>query len=328
MEQNRKALKSIMAALGLLTLIFNSNLALKGAGSGIKLCVDTLIPSLFPFFVLSMVLTNSLDTDNVKMIDRIGKYFGISTAASSVLIPAVLGGYPVGAKCIGDLYYRKLISREEAERLLSFCNNAGPSFLFGMVSRFFPERETIWLIWLVHLFSAAITAMVVPAEGSELSVISSFPKNQKTEVILSAARAMCLTCCWVVMFRIFITILQEWFLWMMPVWIQVLLIGVLELANGCCSLMLITDAGLRFILCSCMLAFGGICVLFQTISVTEGLSVRSYLKGKVIQTIFSLLLSCVILTKNGVFWACVIPAFVMIIRKIQNKYRNPKLIPV
>ena len=183
-------------------------------------------------------------------------------------------------------------------------------------------------MWFIHLCSAAMTALVIPEELSHQSAISSFPQKHKTEIILSAAKAMCLVCCWVVLFRILISFLKAWFLWILPVWMQVLLMGVLELVNGCCALMLITDTRLRFVLCSCMLAFGGVCVLLQTISVTEGLSVQGYVKGKIMQTLFSLLLSCTAILQRGFFLAGVIPVLIMILRKKQNRYRNPKIIPV
>jgi hypothetical protein len=38
-----------------------------------------------------------------------------------------------------------------------------------------------------------------------------------------------------------------------------------------------------------MLAFGGICVTMQTISVTAGLSLKQYFLGKAIQTAFSVI---------------------------------------
>jgi hypothetical protein len=88
-----------------------------------------------------------------------------------------------------------------------------------------------------------------------------------------------------------IAILDRWCLWLFPVNAQVAIYGVLELANGCCSADLIPTAGLRFILCSGMLAFGGICVALQTASVTTDLGLGKYIQGKLLQTIFSILLS-------------------------------------
>lgn len=326
MERNR--LQGVMAAIGLLVLIFDSSVALEGARSGIDLCVKTVIPSLFPFFVLSMILTKALSESVSYPVRVLAKFFGIPNAAASLLIPSVLGGYPVGAKCVGDLYQSKQISRTEAERLLAFCSNIGPSFLFGMVSGFFPEGKMIWLLWLIHIFSAALTAVAMPVKQSDKPARKPEGNHFDTSIILSAAKAMGLVCCWVVLFRIMIDFLDIWFLWMFPQWLQTLLMGILELTNGCCELLQIENVELRFVLCSCILAFGGICVLFQTASVTKGLSLVCYIKGKLMQTAFSFFLSCAVVLKHGVLFAALTLIFVLILRKIQNRYSNPGMLPV
>jgi hypothetical protein len=161
-----------------------------------------------------------------------------------------------------------------------------------MVSAFFPGRKFVWLLWLIHISSAILTAFSLPVTGEISSTSHPVNRTENQSVILSSARAMCLVCCWVILFRILITFLNRWFFWPLPLWMQVFLMVVLELTNGCCSLMLILDVNVRFVLCACILAFGGICVLLQTISVTKGLSVRSYVKGKLLQTLYSFLLSC------------------------------------
>lgn len=328
MDRKSSRFQGILAAAGMLILILDSRHALEGARSGMELCIKTVIPSLFPFFVLSATLTNSLGEKRTGAFPLVAKVLGIPESAGSILIPSILGGYPVGAKCVGDFYRRKQISRKEAERLLAFSSNAGPSFLFGMVSAFFPERKMTWLLWFIHIFSAVLTAAAIPAEKEALPAAPSERKGRSESPIRSAAKAMGLVCCWVILFRIVNTFLDAWFLWILPEWMQTLLMGLLELTNGCCELANIPDIRLRFILCSCILAFGGICVLLQTISVTHGLSIRSYLKGKLIQTAFSFLLSCAFALDQGLLFAGAVPVLLYILRKMQNSYSNPRILPV
>jgi hypothetical protein len=76
------------------------------------------------------------------------------------------------------------------------------------------------------------------------------------------------------------------------------------------------------------LAFGGVCVLLQTASVTEGLSLGCYIKGKLIQTLFSLWLSSTMVLDRNILFAGFLPILLMLLRKIQNRYRNPGVIPV
>ena len=54
MERKKTGLQGAMAGVGLLILILDSSLALEGARTGMDLCIRTVIPSLFPFFVLSV----------------------------------------------------------------------------------------------------------------------------------------------------------------------------------------------------------------------------------------------------------------------------------
>lgn len=321
-------LQGILAGIGFLILIFDSSLAVKGAKTGIELCIKTVIPALFPFFVLSILLTAALEGRTSYPIQIFAKILHISDRAAPVLIPAVLGGYPVGAKCIGDLFHGSQISKNEAERLIAFCSNAGPSFLFGMVSGFFPGKKYIWLLWFIHLFSAVLTALVIPGNIVQLKDRQSQKSARETSIIFSAAKAMCLVCCWVILFRMMIAFLDSWFLWMLPKWGQVLLMGVLELTNGCCALPMIADVDFRLVLCSCILAFGGICVVFQTASVTKGLSIGCYVKGKLIQTAFSFVLSCAAIAEHWLILPGISVILWTVLRKKQKSYSNPAVFPV
>lgn len=328
MIKKRKFFRGAIAGAAFLVLILDSPLALEGARAGMELCIRTVVPSLFPFFVLSMVVTENLSSGTFRPVTALGTVLGISEGAAPVLIPAMLGGYPVGAKCVGDLCQSNQISKEEAERLLAFCSNAGPSFLFGMVSGCFPEQNTVWLLWLVHLSGAFLTAAVIPKVKEETRKYTQKNDAESKPILLSAARAMFLVCCWVILFRIVLTFLEQWFLWLLPDWVQVLSMGFLELTNGICGLSQIADVEIRFLLCACMLSFGGLCVVFQTASVIGDLPLGCYLKGKCLQTLFSFLLSCSLVTEFGLLFTVLALFLVLIFRKLQNSYGNPKLLPV
>lgn len=328
MAGEQRKLPGILAAIGMLILILDSNLALQGARSGLELCIKTVIPSLFPFFVLSTVLSSALSENCSGLTRQIAGLLGIPPSATPLLIPAFLGGYPVGAKCVGDLFQRKQLTKTEAERLLAFSSNAGPSFLFGVVSVFFPDKKLVWFLWLLQIISAVLVAASFSGPVGTNIPTEPLTQPEPKEVILSAAKAMALVCCWVILFRIVIFFLTRWFFWRLPVWMQVLVMGFLELTNGCCQLLQIADIRLRFVLCAVMLSFGGVCVLLQTASVTKGLSLRYYICGKLLQTVFCFLLSCAIAAEDGLIFLALVPLLIVILRKIQNKYSNPRSVPV
>ena len=85
----------------------------------------------------------------------------------------------------------------------------------------------------------------------------------------------------------------KWFLWRLPETTHAFIIGSLELSNGIYLLKSTSEIGLKFIMCSFMLACGGTCILLQTKQVIGALSIKPYLAGKATQTAVSITLSII-----------------------------------
>ena len=88
----------------------------------------------------------------------------------------------------------------------------GMAVLFGMVSGFFPDRKMVWMLWGIHIFSAVLTAMTIPAEKTDWQEQKKFDNTETQSFLQAAAKAMCLVCCWVILFRILILFLKKWLL--------------------------------------------------------------------------------------------------------------------
>ncbi len=127
-------------------------------------------------------------------------------------------------------------------------------------------------------------------------------------------------CGWIILFRVLIAFLDRWFLWLLPQTVRVMLVGLLELSNGCCDLVTITDVNTRFILCSGLLAAGGICVAAQTASVTPGMSVRYYYSGKLMQVLVSVALSYGIISQTA--WPLIILLLPLLYQISKKRSRN------
>ena len=274
--------------LGMLVLILDGRTALEGAREGIELCLKTVIPSLFPFFVLSILLTSSLTGSRSPVLRPLGRLFGIPDGGESLLIPAFLGGYPVGAQCVAAAYRSGHLEKDTAQRMLAFCSNAGPAFLFGMVSPLFPRRWMAWVLWGIHIGGALCAAALIPAPSGSAAPVPGAKPATLTGALNDSLRVMATVCGWVTLFRVLLAFLNRWFLWLLPTAAQVAVTGILELSNGCCALAAVSDVPVRFVICAGILSLGGLCVTMQTLSVTRGLSLRLYFSGKIIQTLFSL----------------------------------------
>ena len=191
-----------------------------------------------------------------------------------------------------------------------------------MIGGIFANKWTSWTLWAIHLLSALLVAAQFPG-GTDPANLSSRKQISVSQAMMSSIKAMAQVCGWVILFRVIIAFLHRWVLWMMPVVFQVAIMGLLELANGCCSLSGVDSVSTRFLLCSGMLAFGGICVTMQTISVVNGLSVKKYLVGKGMQTVFSLLLAAAWLWMPWIILPAVMLYFLLIPQKKRNYSRNP-----
>lgn len=312
-----------VCALGLLLLILDTKTAVAGAYDGLMLCIRSVIPSLFPFFVLSGMLTGALIGADLKVLAPVGRLCRMPKGSESILLTGLLGGYPVGAQAISQAYDRGQLTRKDAQRLLGFCSNAGPSFLFGMVACKFTSVKFTWALWAIHIVSAILTGILLPGKSSNSVSVAKKEMPDFSASMQSSLKAMATVCGWVILFRCIIAFLQRWFLWLLPTDAQISVIGILELANGCVSLDSITNERIRFIVCSGILALGGACVAMQTASVTGKLGMGYYLYGKLLQCIISLMLSSAVLGMYfGLIPATIGTAIYLILLKKQKNSSN------
>ena len=121
-------------------LVIFSNTNLYAAKNGLFLWANSIVPTLFPFFVATELLSHTNFTYYLgKILNKFMKpVFNIRGEGSFALIMGIISGYPTGAKIAANFRLNNICSKEECERLLSFTNNSGPLFILGTV------RCTAW----------------------------------------------------------------------------------------------------------------------------------------------------------------------------------------
>lgn len=283
---SRKWPSALAASAAMLALILDSRTAFLGGAQGVELCIKTVIPSLFPFLFLTGIFSAAFQGGQGTLLRLLGKGFRLPQEVSFVLVPALLGGYPIGAQCVFHSYRSGLLSKPQAERLLSYCSNVGPAFLFGILSLKFQRNSTVWMIWVIQILSIWTVSRIFGVKGSNAqAVVTKVEVAPELPGIETALQAMLKICGWVILFRVVIEFLDKWLLHAASPALRVLLMGIVELSNGCCALNLITQEQTRFIIGNILLAFGGLCVAYQTGSVCPGLRLRYYYAGKLLQAV-------------------------------------------
>ena len=282
---------ALLAAVGILLLIFDSKTAIAGAQEGLDLCLSSLIPSLFPFLVLSAMLASSFGGACPRQLHHLCRMMKIPDNAAGIFLTGLVGGYPSGAQAVAQAWRNGQLTKPQAQKLLAISNQAGPAFLFGIVAARFDRMGVVWILWGIQILSAILTGILLPAVSDAACSVTNEKSLSLTQALKQGVTTMGYICGWVVLFRMLILFLNRWILWLLPMDVQVFIAGLLELTNGCCQLELVKNQGLRFIICSGLLAFGGICVTLQTASVIGAIGIGHYLVGKLMQTIIALCLA-------------------------------------
>lgn len=152
----RKIVIPALFVLFAISLVLFSSSNLSAAQSGLSLWATSIVPSLFPFFVATELLSY---TDIIDILGRcfnrlMKPIFNIRGEGSFAFIMGLISGYPVGAKIACNLRENNICSKEECERLLAFTNNSGPLFIIGTVGiKMFGNSIIGFLLLITHILA-------------------------------------------------------------------------------------------------------------------------------------------------------------------------------
>ena len=159
----RKYFFTVLFLLFTLSLILFSSANLEAAQNGLKLWANSVVPTLFPFFIATELLcrTNFIHILG-KFLNRFMKpVFGVPGQSAIAIIMGIISGYPVGAKVVCNLYENHMCTKTEAERLIAFTNNSGPIFILGSVGVSLLGNVQIGKILLIsHILSSLLVGFV------------------------------------------------------------------------------------------------------------------------------------------------------------------------
>ncbi len=307
---------AIIAPLcGLFVLLTASQQAIESCRYGLRLCLDLILPSLFPFFIVSILLSQSgfpvlLGRNLAPLANRL---YHVSGTGFTALLVGFLGGYPMGASYLASLLQNRLVSQDEAEYLLSFCNNSGPAFLIGAigVSCFGSVRTGVFL-YGIHIFSALATGILFRGNNRKYTetVLPTVSLNYSfsglfTSAVHQAVSAILQVCGFVVCFSVFTGLLDSNGLLSFleqrlsscttipQSAIRCVLIGFWELGGGISALLDAPSTPIVLAIASAIVSWGGISVHFQTFSVLSGTNAKGALHtaGRLVSALISFLLT-------------------------------------
>ncbi|MBE7050364.1 MAG: hypothetical protein E7394_06280 [Ruminococcaceae bacterium] len=163
MKKARDILFFSLLCLIIWGLISNSKTISREILSSLKLWATVLIPSLFPYLVISGYIVQKGFPPFFKPLKKlISRVFNISYPSSEVFLCSLLCGYPCGGICASDIYEKGLIDKKEAQRLICFTNGASPVFLICAVGGVMTGSTGLGiLMYAVQTLSSIIIGIIL-----------------------------------------------------------------------------------------------------------------------------------------------------------------------
>ena len=272
-----------------------------GMREGINLCLNALIPSVFPFLVLTPLLTAY--GQEIPGLPVLPLAFGIGMTA----------GFPLGALAVISLYEARAVDRDTAERALAVCSGAGPAFLVGCAGKAFSGSAAVgWCYVLAQLCASLVLYFLFLRGKKAVSVRLPSAPPTLVSAVTEGAQKMGNVCAFVLFFSVWNRYLSAFCEKCgVPPVISAMLCGCTEMTGGLAMLSELSaasDAGTASALGTApaagvlpalgalpagggflplsafLIGFGGLCVCMQTrvFAGRAGLSMRYWLPQKLL----------------------------------------------
>ena len=137
----------------LFLLLFYSDKCILLASNGLLIWYRNMIPSLFPFMVLSGFMIHTGISLKIGQWLRpiLGIFFHLPSSMLYAIFMGFLCGFPMGAKIVADMLEKEQITQKEGEYLLAFCNNIGPLYMLGYVIPLFGYKNSWKILVLMYV---------------------------------------------------------------------------------------------------------------------------------------------------------------------------------
>lgn len=274
----------------------------QGISNGVDLSLGTLIPSLFPFMVLSSFIIETGFFGKVgKFADIIThKLFSLPGDYLRVMILSMIGGLPLGCKMISELYAKGEISLIHARRMMLFCFCTGPAFTISSVGMYMlGSKQAGCIIYLSLILSSLMLGILSRFFGEDDRKTLPVKEAMHTtpisvslvKAVSSGSTAMLNVCAWVIIFSCFMQIIE-----IMPInqSVQLTLYSLLEVTNAakCAS------GTLTLPLIAGIISFGGFCGHCQVMPyiISLKLKYKYFLTARIISACLSIIF-CELLMK-------------------------------
>ena len=236
-------------------ILFDSNCAITGARDGIKLCLYTVLPSLFPYCVLSILFRSLITEYSFRWMHPLERLCFFPEGTGIIFLLGLLGGYPIGAICVEKAVVQRQLSNNNARYLRAIYNAAGPSFIIGILGSIIKNRRLLFMLIVIQALSAILTNLILAPPKYSQKVVSK-PQKPLTlaQSINQAYPCMLNVCGLIILSRVMISYISRYLCKYISKQLWAIIAGAIELTNGIILLNHFQNEHVIFIIAAGMLS--------------------------------------------------------------------------
>lgn len=294
----------VLSFLILFMLISRNHLIYSSIHYGLDIWVNNLIPTLFPFFIISDILINYNIVEYIPNFikDIFKKIFNITDNMLIILLFSMISGFPSNARNTRTMYDMRVIDINEANHIMIFSHFANPLFIFSTVGISFFNNKVIGTILLItHYLSNFILGIIIrnSFKHDKHNYVNKINKHDFGSIFIASIKkaidTILLICGIVCIFMVLSTIIDD--LFNFNDYNSMIIRGLFEMTIGIKSLSILNlSVRYKAIITSIFLAFGGLSVHMQVFSqiADTKISYFQYFIGRIWQMIIAGFLTYII----------------------------------
>ena len=291
-------------------LLINKTIIYSSIMYALNLWVESLVPALFPFFIISDILINYNIMEYIPKIIKecCKRLFNISDNMLIILLLSLISGFPSNARNTRTLYDKGMISLDEANHIMIFSHFANPIFILITIAEFFFHNKQMGIILLIaHYGSNLLLGILFRNKFKHNERVKYKQENNLNFgelfilAIQKAIDTILMICGIVVVFSMLATIVVNTFSF--NAYNEMMVKGLFEITIGMQALSnLPINLVYKAVIASCILSFGGISVHVQVLSQIVGTDIKYlyFLMGRMYQLIIAGVITYIIYLFVGI----------------------------
>lgn len=278
------------------------------ASAALDICLTQVIPSLFPFMVISRILSESnvCKYSGYLLGGLIRTIFGVDKNLGGAFLCGIFGGFPSGAIATGVAYQKGECTKQQAEFTLALCNNSSVSFILSFagicVLGSLKSGIILLLSQLLSIFIISLIMRIVFKFKTEMlkhPICVYKTKNSLKNIIISSVTksvtGILNVCGYIIVFYILSELIAKLFgnrfdlIYITKCFFEM---------TGAVKMCETPDFPLNLILCSSAIGFSGICVIMQVSGICEeyGLSPKYFVLSRILSALVMPVCTLILLT--------------------------------